>query len=61
MLNYKKEENGSSDAGNKSEEKKEKECGQPHLYQGQGESNEVFNHNKEGNDSGVIVEKKQRR
>ena len=30
----------------------EKECGHPHLYQGQGESNEVYNNNKEGNDSG---------
>ena len=30
----------------------EKECGNPHTYQGQGESNKVFNHNKEGNDTG---------
>ena len=30
----------------------EKECGKPQLYQGQGESNEVFNYIKKGNDSG---------
>ena len=46
MFNYNKEGKDSGETGKESEEMKEKECGQPQLYQGQGESNEVLNHKK---------------
>ena len=51
VFNNKREDNGSHNASNESDEMEEKECGQPQLYQGQGGSNEVFNHKKEENGS----------